>query len=255
MIDYDAIRARLEALPGDIGFAFQYLDGSDSFQFNAYKPMEAASVIKLPIMAACFAEMRAGRLDANEIFTISQADKMPSCGALTYMHDGLEVTLMDLITLMIIVSDNSATNMLIKRVGMECVNRHIAELQLSEGTHLNRLLFDSAASARGIQNYVTAGDMAQLLLRIYTLAEAGDADCAKMLQILGDQQLNGKIPFFLDSRGIAVAHKTGEDDGITHDVGIVFAKKPFIMCFLSNNTKVPAAERTIQDLALMLSEM
>ena len=68
-----------------------------------------------------------------------------------------------------------------------------------------------------------------------------------MLQILKDQRLNGKIPFFLDD--YEIAHKTGEDDGITHDVGIVFADHPVLLCFASNHTDVPAFERLIQDMA------
>ncbi len=70
---------------------------------------------------------------------------------------------------------------------------------------------------------------------------------AEMLGILKDQRLNGKMPFFL--HGLKIAHKTGEDDGITHDVGIVYADHPLILCFASNHTDVPAFERFIQDAA------
>ena len=71
-----------------------------------------------------------------------------------------------------------------------------------------------------------------------------------MLQILLNQRLNGKMPFYLHSRGIRCAHKTGEDSGITHDVGIIFAEKPVIFSFLSENTNVPEAETVLQKLAL-----
>ena len=66
-----------------------------------------------------------------------------------------------------------------------------------------------------------------------------------------DQRLNGKIPFFLDCD---VAHKTGEDDGTTHDAAIVFADKPFILVMLSNTVNVPAYERFMQDAARELAE-
>jgi len=71
----------------------------------------------------------------------------------------------------------------------------------------------------------------------------------EMLSLLLNQRLNGKLPFYLHSRGIRCAHKTGEDDDITHDVGIVYAERPFVICMLSNDVEVPAFERLIQDTA------
>ena len=72
-----------------------------------------------------------------------------------------------------------------------------------------------------------------------------------MLQILSNQQLNGKMPFYLHSQGICCAHKTGEDDGITHDVGIIYASHPVIFCFVSQHTDVPRAERFLQEAVRM----
>ena len=62
------------------------------------------------------------------------------------------------------------------------------------------------------------------------------------------------MPFHLHSRGIRCAHKTGEDDGITHDVGLISAERPVLFSFLSEHTDVPAAERALQDLALWAIE-
>ena len=72
---------------------------------------------------------------------------------------------------------------------------------------------------------------------------------AEMLSILRNQRLNGKMPFYLHSRGVPVAHKTGEDDGITHDVGIVYAAHPLALCFAGQRTDVPAFERLMQDMS------
>ena len=192
------------------------------------------------------------RLDPGETVAIAPEDKMPSCGALTYMHDGLEVTLQDLVTLMIILSDNTATNLMIDRLGIDRVNGAMAALGIP-GICLRRRLFDPEAAARGLENTVTARGIGQILERLCagTLL-GGDAD-ARMLKILGDQRLNGKLPFHLHSRGIRCAHKTGEDDGITHDVGVVYAERPFVICMLSNNVDVPAFERLIQDTAAALA--
>lgn len=90
-----------------------------------------------------------------------------------------------------------------------------------------------------------------LLRRELISPEASD----EMLHILGDQRLNGKMPFHLHSRDIDCAHKTGEDDGITHDVGVIFADTPRIFCFVSQHTDVPKAERVLQDLAALCADV
>ena len=211
--------------------------------------MIAASVIKLPIMVTAFSDIAAGRLDPDERVILSAKDKMPSCGALTYMHDGLEVTVIDLITLMIILSDNTATNLLIDRLTPEHVNRTVEGLGIP-GVVLRRRLFEPELSAKGIQNTVTARGVGELLTRMAEGTLLGGEADERMIGILLNQRLNGKLPFHLHSRGIRCAHKTGEDDGITHDVGIVYAEKPFVICMLSNRVDVPAFERLIQDTAL-----
>lgn len=76
----------------------------------------------------------------------------------------------------------------------------------------------------------------------------------EMMEILLDQRLNGKLPFFIDSMGIDVAHKTGEDDGISHDVGVIYAKEPIVCCFVGEHVDVPTYERLMQDAAKALCE-
>ena len=244
----------LNAIRGFSGSPSLYactLDGAESLEYDADRPQQAASVIKLAVMAAAFRAIQEDALDAEELFTIRPEQKLPSCGALTYLHDGLRVTLKDLIVLMIIVSDNTAANLLIDRLGIDAVNGSMEAMGI-RGFVLRRRLFDAEASARGLENTVTARAAAELFLRLAagTLVSP-DAD-REMLSILGDQRLNGKLPFFLHSRGVRMAHKTGEDAGITHDCGIVWAARPFLMCALSNAIDVPAYERFMQDAALEL---
>lgn len=237
---------RMTALPGEVSVYGKDLVTDEKWAYEADAPLVAASVIKLPILVEAFRQARDGLLSMDETFSIRPEQKMPSCGALTYLHDGLTVTLRDLCVLMIIVSDNTATNILIERLGMENVNATMRGLGL-EKTTLRRLLFDSDASARGLENTITAEEMGQLLEMLYKGECVSPEADAEMLSILRDQRLNGKMPFFLDD--LEIAHKTGEDDGITHDVGIVYAEHPLILCFASNHTGVPAFERFIQDAA------
>ena len=246
------IEDRLAAITGDVCFYYEEPETGGSLAYHADRPVTAASVIKLAVLTEAFRQMESGLARADEMFTIRRADKLPSCGALTYLHDGLCVTFLDLCVLMIILSDNTATNLLIRRLGIERINETLRALGLRETT-LRRLLFDSEASARGVQNHITARETGRLLRLMYEGKAVSPGADGRMLSILSDQRLNGKIPFFLP-RGVRAAHKTGEDGGITHDVGIIYAKRPFIVCFCSQKTDVPAMERAMQDITQLLYE-
>lgn len=239
---------RLATLPGEVCLYAKDLGAGESCAYRADAPVVAASVIKIPLLIEAFRQAEAGQLVMEETVSIRPEDKMPSCGALTYLHDGLTVTWRDLCVLMIILSDNTATNLLIDRLGMDAVNDTLRRLGC-EKTVLRRKLFDAQASARGIENTIAAGEMGLLLEKMFRgQCVSAEADAA-MLSILRDQRLNGKMPFFLHGAGVKIAHKTGEDDGITHDVGILYGNHPIALCFASQHTDVPAFERLIQDAA------
>lgn len=259
-MDFTRIRSEIEKLEGNIGIAIEAGDGT-RYQFNGDMPIEAASVIKLPIMGAVFEAAQEGRIQLDQLVETRAEEMMPGCGVLTRLHPGLRLTVRDLVVLMIIVSDNTATNGLIDLVGMDTINRFI-DRQGLRGTRLRRKLFDAALSAKGIQNTVAANDMSLLLRRILNRELVSPQASGEMLEILSAQQLNGKIPFYLSSNSegtkpaypdVDCAHKTGEDEGITHDVGILFTESPSILCFLSEKTEVQRALRAIQKIAGLLA--
>ena len=234
-----------------MGFWAKPLDG-EATGFNEDLPLVAASVVKVPVMVEAFRQFRAGLLDPDEQVTIRPEDRMPSCGALTYLSDKVRPTLMDLTTLMIILSDNTAANLMIDRVGVDAVNRTMEERGVP-GICLRRKFFQPQLAALGITNTVTARGCGVLLEKMAKGELLGGEDDARMLSILYNQRLNGKIPFFL--HGVKIAHKTGEDDGTTHDAALIQAKRPFVLCMLSNDVDVPEYERLMQDTARELYEM
>ncbi|MBQ8637971.1 MAG: serine hydrolase [Lachnospiraceae bacterium] len=243
---------RMKELPGVVGYYYKNLNTGEEESFQSDSAVIAASVIKIPIMAALFDEAEKGHVSLDTMVTLTAEDKLPSCGAITYLHDGLQLTLEDVCVLMIILSDNSATNFLIRYLGRETIQRWIDDNGYQE-IRLNRKLFDSEASARGIENYITAGSIGNMLEAIWKGELVSKKASARMLEILGDQRLNGKLPFFLHSLedGPCVAHKTGEDSGITHDCGIIYDEEDaWILCVTGWKTDVPRLERCMQDAAL-----
>ena len=247
------ILERLEGQPGRIGFYYRNLVSGEEILYQDDMEMMAASVIKLYIMAAAFDLMERGELDGEQTIAVRKEDYVPSCGALAYLHEGILVTVMDLITLMIIFSDNTATNILIDLLGMEKINRSVRRLGYEKAA-LRRKMYDWEKADQGIQNRITAGETGRLFQELWQGTLVGRDASEKMLSILKNQQLNGKIPFYLQALPgePVIAHKTGEDTGITHDVGIVYGREPFVVCFCGNETDTPSYERVMAELSLKL---
>ena len=245
----------LSRVPGRVSCYYKNLVTGETFGYQEEKLMMAASVIKLFVMTEAFARIEAGELEADRLITVKREDCVPSCGALTYLHDGIQVTVMDLITLMIILSDNTATNVLIDLLGMDAINKRIRSLGF-EKTILQRKMFEYDKAALGVQNYITAKEVGELLERMYKGTLVSPAASEKMISIMKNQQLNHKIPYFIEplENPPEIAHKTGEDDGITHDVGIVFAREPFVICFCGNETSVTVFERVMGEISLKLAK-
>lgn len=249
----EKILERLREIPGKVSFCYRDPATGEGIEYQAQEKMMAASVIKLYVMAAAFEWIERGRLDPGQMLSMKRDDYVPSCGAVAYLHEGLQVTVMDLITLMIIFSDNTATNVLIDIMGIEQINEELRSMGFKDAW-LRRKMFDLEKSRRGIQNLITARETADFFMRLYqgTLVSAQASE--KMLEILKCQQLNGKIPFYLKAlpEDPEIAHKTGEDTGITHDVGIVYGKQPFVVCFCGNETDTPRLERLMAEISLEL---
>lgn len=247
------IEKSLDNLSGAISFYYHNLVTNEKLEYHSEKKMMAASVIKLYIMADAFQRIVDGSLDSEQMLVMKKEDYVPSCGAVAYLHEGLEVTVMDLITLMIIFSDNTAANVLIDLLGMEKINEGIRRLGFKDAL-LCRKMYDIEKSRQGIQNLVTARETGELLERLYKGALVSREADRKMLEILKNQQLNGKIPFYLQAllEEPEIAHKTGEDTGITHDVGIVYGKEPFVVCFCGNHTETPQFDRIMAEVSLKL---
>ena len=250
VLDKEAILARLSALPGAVGFYYKDLLTGEELGFNENEEYEAASVIKLPMFAAAAKLVSEGRASWEDQLLCKAEDRVPSCGVLRFFDDGIKASLKTLCALMITISDNMATNIIMRHFGIEKVNEEFRAMGLQK-THIERLLFDSKAGAEGRQNKIVPKEMGMLLEQVWRHEFIDEATSETVEEILLEQQINHKIPGYLPGH-LDVAHKTGEDSGITNDVAVVYAKEPFVMCVATNRTDTTAAEIAMREIALML---
>lgn len=230
------IAEEMAQLSGHLGFYYKNLVTGLEFGVNEEEAFSAASVIKLPIHLHILKRWAQGSLDLGEKLWITDGDKVPVCGALTLFSGPVEVDIGTLGRLMISLSDNTATNRLIDYCGIEELNESFRKMGLKK-TVLRRKLFDMNASAQGLRNVICPKEMGMLLEQLYHKEFVNEAVCKEAMDILLQQQvehkLNGKI-----CGAVPIAHKTGEDDNLSNDVGIVFAKEPFVICFAGHDTDV-----------------
>lgn len=232
----NAIKEEMTYIPGHTGFYYKNLTTGFEYGVREDDAFLAASVIKLPLYLHVLKRAEQGSLSMEQKITIKETDKVPICGALTLFTEDVCVDVRTLCRLMISISDNTATNVLIRLCGIEETNQAFRAMGLKQ-TMLRRCLFNREASAAGIQNTIAPAEMGMLLEQLYHKDFAGEQVCHEALTTLGlqqvDHKLNGKICGQVD-----IAHKTGEDDQLSNDVGIVFAKQPFVICFAGHDTDV-----------------
>lgn len=243
--------AKISTFPGDVSFFYKNLVTGENQSFFKEDRHDAAGLIKIPIMIAAFKAFEIGMYKEDDLVLIRDIDRVPMSGVLTLMHEGLSPSLKDIVYLMISVSDNMAANLLINRLSIPFIQKTTRELGL-EDTMITRKLFDPAAE--DMANYTTVRDMAIILERLYKGEIVSQKASRQMLNILSTQQLNHKIPFDLPS-ATRIAHKTGEDDNVTHDVGLIYAKEPFILCFCGSNVHAPRYNRVMNDVSKELFDL
>ena len=231
-----SIEKEMSQIPGHLGMYYKNLITGFEYGVRDDEAFLAASVIKLPLFLHLLKQQAAGEISLDEKITVLEEDKVPVCGALTLFTGEVEADLRTLCRLMISISDNTATNVLIKYCGIDAANKSFREMGL-ENTVLRRCLFDSAASAAGIQNTICPREIGALLEKLYRNEFLSAEVCKEAIDVLMLQQVNHKLDGKINGE-VDIAHKTGEDDTLSNDVGIVYAPQPFVICFAGHDTDV-----------------
>jgi len=214
----DGIERLAQSCGGTVSVSVRDISKAFDFSFNADAPIVAASTIKVPIMIETLKQARDGRISLSTEYVLRKTGRVAGSGVISQLSDGLLLTIRDLLTLMIIVSDNTATNMLIDIVGMSSVNATMQAMGY-KGLTLRRKMYDWDAVAQGVDNRVVAAEMADLLARMARGVLLGSEEDALALQIMRGQLYNHILGLFLPE-GV-LANKTGQVGTALNDCGIV----------------------------------
>ncbi len=247
-IGWEALRQKLaneiSQFKGEAGIAIIDLETGWEFSHEKAQFFSSASLAKIPLMAACFLAADQGKIKLDRNIALKSSDKLTGSGVLKDMPAGATFRVERLIGLMIYDSDNTATNILTNMVGIDYLNNSFKAFGL-KNTELSRKIADYKSRDAGFENYTTAEDMAMLLDKIYkrSLGNKNVSDqCVSMLKLT---RMNDRIPKYLPPE-ITVAHKTGLENGVCHDAGIVFTLKgDFIIVVLTkhaNSSSAPSKE-------------
>jgi beta-lactamase class A len=198
---------------------------------NAARSMPAASTIKLPVMVEVFEQLEIGRFDLNRRVTLEQADKDYGSGDLCDASDGQSFAVAELLAKMIDISDNTATNMLIRLVGRRNINRQMTDLGLTK-THLAQDVRTDGWSIRQALR-TSPADLVTLLSLIARGEMVNQWSSNEMIALLEADRYNTLLPAPLPDN-VAIAHKTGSLFDTLNDAGIVYAgTAPYVIAVMT----------------------
>ena len=247
------IQSVIDNSGAEVGLSILHLETDEAININADQVFPMCSVLKIPVLCEAFRQIHEGQFSLDDCWELTLAEKNIPSGVLVFLQDGLMLTVRDLLTLMIIISDNTATDMVMHRVGTDSINQFMHNLGLnsihvpmtirdmfddllgeaSDPRHAftNLDTYQESSGVRrdgrsyslGPDNDVsTPREMTQLLAMIFRGEIVSREACNEMLHILLQQQLNDRLPRFLPE-GVPFAHKTGTLSGLQNDSGILYA--------------------------------
>lgn len=215
------VRDLAAARPDDteIGIAIRNLDTDETFDINGDHDFPSASTIKILILAGLAQAVADGRLSLDDKLPAAPEIRLTGSGVLNWLDPDLELTLRDHAWLMIAISDNSTSNVLMNAVGIPEINEMGVKLKVGK-TVTGRNFMDRNIPPGPSKNRATANGLVNILAAIYHDAIATPELCAWMRQCLADQQHLDRLPRHLPE-GIEYSGKTGSIEGIVHDCGVL----------------------------------
>lgn len=235
----DELTIKLQQLiaqhPGKVALFAKNLETGQTAAIDADHVVQTASVIKLPLMLQTFKQVKGGRIRLSDTVELTKANQVPGSGILAMMEPGLKLTLKDAITLMMVLSDNTATNLTIDAVGLKPTNEMLAAMGL-KNTYFYKKVYRPATEPMPADQKkyglgkTTAREMASVLESIYRCDLGDRALCTQMIWIMRNQQYRNMLPRFLEQSDTseelsAIADKIGALDAMRADVALVYTKR------------------------------
>jgi beta-lactamase class A len=219
-------------LDGVMGVAIENLASGQKYLLRENEVFPQASSIKIAVLAELYRQADQGKLKLTDMYTVKSSDLVADSRIMNGLTPGVtQLTLRDLATMVAAVSDNSAANVLIDRVGMANVNSLLESLGLTH-TRLQRKMMDLKAASEGRENISTPAEMMALLENIYRGKVFNKSLTDDFFNILSIRK-NSWIPRDLPE-DLKVADKDGELEGVRTNSGIVFLeKRPYIICVMT----------------------
>ena len=219
-------------LDGVMGVAIVDLTDGHKYLLHANDVYPQASSIKICVLAELYRQAQQGKLKLTDLYTVNAADLVQDSDIMGGLTPGVtQITLRDLATMMVAVSDNSATNVLIDRVGMDNVNAFLNAQGLRD-TRLRRKMMDLKAAAEGRENVSTPNEMMNLLQALYRgqiLNKEMTDDFFKVLSTHKDSWIPRNLP-----DDLKIADKPGALEGVRNDSGVIFVdKRPYVLCVMT----------------------
>lgn len=215
---------------GEWGIVIEDLNANNRFAFNDKVPFPAESTIKVAIMASVFVQADKNNMDlSHQLLPLRKENIVGGSGVLQHLTPGIKLSLYDLITLMIIQSDNTATNMLIDVVGVEAIQQTLLDLGMNQ-SHFYRKMMTYPANGNQ-ENLITPYDAFTMLRAITKGSFYSRHVCQQMIYIMKKQQICNGLPSLLPSNepnllgsipDWSFAGKSGWDIGRQHDIGILY---------------------------------
>jgi beta-lactamase class A len=228
----ESLKSITLSVDGVVGVAIKDLRSGQEFLINGDEIFPQASSIKIHILSEVFRQAEQGKFRMMDIMPVPPAARVGGSGVLNELGPGsVSMSIRDYAILMIVLSDNTATNLLIQLVGMDNINRSLESMGATK-TKLQRVMMDLKAATEGRENIGTPREVMVILDKMYRGELVGKKASEEMISILRKPK-EGPIKAGLPE-SIEVAGKDGEVEAVRCDVGIVFLPdSPYIICVMT----------------------